>query len=74
MKRRGKKLAIIAVARMILTAIYHMLSTGETWNPTGLYKIDMPKPLKNKQKEKAVRQAMKLLIAEGLIKESQLAS
>ena len=74
MKRRGKKRAIIAVARMLLTAIYHMLSTGEAWNPTDLYKIDMPKPLKNKQKEKAVKQAMKLLIAEGLIKESQLVS
>ena len=74
MKRRGKKRAIIAVARMILTAVYHMLSTGEAWNPTDLYKIDMPEPLKNKQKEKAVRQAMKLLIAEGLIKESQFAS
>ena len=36
--------------------------------------IDMPEPLKNKQKEKAVKQAMKLLIAEGLINESQLAS
>lgn len=74
MKRRGKKRAIIAVARMILTSVYHMLSTGEAWNPTDLYKIDMPEPLKNKQKEKAVKQAMKLLIAEGLIKESQLAS
>ena len=74
MKRRGKKRAIIAVARMILTAIYHMLSTGEAWNPTDLYQIDMPEPLKNKQKEKAVKQAMKLLIAEGLIKESQLVS
>ena len=74
MKRRGKKRAIIAVARMILTAVYHMLSTGEAWNPTDLYKIDMPEPLKYKQKEKAVKQAMKLLIAEGLIKESPLAS
>ena len=74
MKRRGKKSAIIAIARMILTAAYHMLSTGEVWNPTNPYKIDMPEPLKNKQKEKAVKQAMKLLIAEGLIEESKLAS
>lgn len=74
MKRRGKKRAIIAVARMLLTAIYHMLSTGEAWNPTDLYKIDMPEPLKNKQKEKAVKQAMKLLIAEGIIKEPLPAS
>ena len=73
-KRRGKKRAIIAIARMILTAIYHMLSTGELWNPTDLYKIDMPEPLKSIQKEKAVKQAMKLLIAEGLLEESKLVS
>jgi transposase len=41
-KRRGKKRAIVAIARMILTAIYQMLSTGEEWNPCDLYKIDMP--------------------------------
>lgn len=73
-KRRGKKRAIIAIARMILTAIYHMLSTGEVWNPTDLYKIDMPEPLKEKQKEKAVKQAKKLLIAEGIVTAEQLAS
>lgn len=74
MKRRGKKRAIIAIARMILTAAYQMLSTGEVWNPTDLYKIDMPEPLKEKQKEKAIKQAKKLLIAEGFIIESHLAS
>nr|WP_328285383.1 IS110 family transposase [Enterocloster clostridioformis] len=31
-KRRGKKRAKIAIARMLLTAVYQMLSTGETWN------------------------------------------
>ena len=35
-KRRGKKRAYIAIARKILVAVYHMLSTGETWNPTDL--------------------------------------
>lgn len=74
MKRRGKKRAIIAIARMILTAIYQMLSTGEVWNPTDLYKVDIPEPLKEKQKEKAIKQAKKLLISEGIISESQLAS
>lgn len=68
-KRRGKKRAIIAIARMILTAIYHMLSTGEIWNPTDLYKIDMPDNLVQKQKEKAIKQATKLLIAEGFLPE-----
>ena len=74
MKRRGKKRAIIAIARMILTAADQMLSTGEVWNPTDLDKIDMPEPLKEKQKAKAIKQAEKLLIAEGIIKEAQLAS
>ena len=74
MKRRGKKRAIIAIARMILTAIYQMLSTGEAWNPSDLYKIDMPEPLREKQKEKAIKQAKKLLIREGIISESQLVS
>ena len=74
MKRRGKKRAIIAIARMILTAAYQMLSTGEVWNPIDLYKIDMPAPLKEKQKEKAIKQAKKLLIAEGIFTAEQLAS
>ena len=74
MKRRGKKRAIIAIARMILTAAYQMLSTGEAWNPTDLYKIDMPEPLKEKQREKAIKQAKKFFIAEGIINESLLAS
>lgn len=66
MKRRGKKRAIVAVARMILTAIYQMLSTGEAWKPSDLYKIDMPEALLEKQKTKAIKQAMKLLQREGL--------
>ncbi len=74
MKRRGKKRAIIAIDRMIFTAIYQILSTGEVWNPTDLYKFDMPEPLKEKQKEKAIKQTKKLLICEGIISESQLAS
>lgn len=74
MKRRGKKRATIAIARMILTAIYQMLSTGEAWNPSDLYKIDMPEPLKEKQKEKAIKQALKLLKSEGIIPDSQEAS
>ena len=65
-KRRGKKRSIIAIARMILTAIYQMLSTGEQWNPSDLYKIDMPVALVEKQKAKAIKQAKKLLQREGL--------
>lgn len=65
-KRRGKKRAIIAIARMILTAIYSMLSTGEVWNPVDLYRIDMPEHLKEKQLAKAVKQAVRFLEAQGL--------
>lgn len=73
-KRRGKKRSIIAIARMILTSVYHMLSTGEIWNPCDLYKDDMPKILSDKQKENAIKQAIKLLTSEGLMPESSKAS
>src|SRR5665647_344772 len=66
-KRRGKKRAIIAIARMILTAIYHMFVTGEVFNPSDLYKIDMPQEMQEKQKEKAVKQAIKLLTSLGIM-------
>lgn len=65
-RRRGKKRAIIAIARMILTAIFAMFSTGEIFNPCDLYKVDMPETLKNKQKEKALKQAIRLIESQGL--------
>lgn len=73
-KRRGKKRAIIAIARMILTAIYHMFVTGEVWNPSDLYKIDLPQEMLEKQKEKAIKQALKFLISNGVIKEAALSA
>lgn len=71
-KRRGKKRTIIAIARMILTAIYNMFVNGEFWNPSDLYKIDMPQEMLEKQKEKAIKQAVKLLISNGVIKETDI--
>jgi len=71
-KRRGKKRAIIAIARMILTAIYNMFVTGEAWNPSDLYKIDMPQEILERQKEKAIKQAVRLLISNGLIKATDI--
>ena len=65
-KQRGKKRAIIAIARMILNAIYLMLSTGEVWNPVNLHKIDMPEHLKEEQLAKAVKQAIRFLEKRGL--------
>ena len=72
-KRRGKKRAIIAIARMMLTAAYHMLQTSEVFNPCDLYQVDMPLELLNKQKEKALRQAAKLLVAYGVISPEHIA-
>ena len=64
-KRRGKKRAIIAIARMILTAVYSMLCTGEIWNPVDLFKIDMPEAMKEKQLVNAVKQATRFLEKQG---------
>lgn len=41
-KRRGHKKAIIAIARMILVSIYHILSTGETFNPYDFDELTNP--------------------------------
>lgn len=71
-KRRGKKRAIIAISRMLLTAVYHMILNGEVWNPVDLYKVDMPEYLVQQQLEKAVKQATKLLMREGILPESFL--
>ena len=65
-KRRGKKRAIIAIARMILTAIYSMFCTGEVWNPVDFFKIDMPDHLKEQQLAKAIKQATCFLKKHGL--------
>ena len=67
MKRRGKKRATIAIARMILTAIYAMLSTGEVFNPSDLKKFDMPEDLKRKQTLSSTKEVIKLLVSLGLV-------
>ncbi|MBB6696008.1 IS110 family transposase, partial [Cohnella xylanilytica] len=66
-KRRGKKRAIIAIARMILTAIFHMLSTGEPWNPVDMKQIDMPPELRVKEVQLSLRRAVKLLETHGIV-------
>lgn len=43
-KRRGHKKAIIAIARMILVRIYHMILTGEKFNPSDYESFKNPKP------------------------------
>ena len=41
-KRRGHKKTIIAIARMLLTALYHMLKNGENYNAELYRKSDLP--------------------------------
>jgi len=71
-KRRGKKRAIIAIARMILTAIFNILVSNEAWNPSDLFKVDMPIEIRERHKQKAINAAIKLLVSQGLIQSSEL--
>ena len=73
-KRRGKKRAIIAIARMILTSMFHMLSTGELWCPSDLDKIDMPLGMRENDLEKSLRKAVKLLVSYGVIRADAILS
>jgi|GEM_PF-3557638 len=51
---------------MILTAIFSMLSTSETFNPSDLFKVDTPTELREKQAQKAVKQTIRFLEARGI--------
>ena len=65
-KRRGKKRAYIAIARKILVAIYHMISTGELFNPTDLSKVETSDKDKIKFTKNNFMQSTKQLISLGL--------
>ena len=72
MKRRGKKRAIIAIARMILTSIYAMISTGEVFSPSDLQRFDMPEELQKKRTIAEAKDAVKLLVSLGLVPEGSI--
>jgi hypothetical protein len=72
MKRRGKKRAIIAIARMILTSIYAMVSTGEVFNPSDLQRFDMPEELQKKRTIAEAKDAVKLLVSLGVVPEGSI--
>ena len=59
-KRRGHKKAIIAIARMLLTAIFHILKKNEPYNPE-LYRQSDIAPVDR------VDQAVKLLEKQGFV-------
>lgn len=65
-KRRGKKRSYIAIARKILVAIYHMLSTGEVWNPTDLASIETSDKDRIRYTKNNFNQSLKQLLSLGL--------
>lgn len=65
-KCHGKKRAYIAIARKILVAIYHMLSTDEFFNPSDASKIETSDKNKNKFTKNNFMQSTKQLIFLGL--------
>ena len=71
-KRRGKKRAIIAIARKILVAVYHMLSTGEVFNPSDLSKVETTDKDKIKYTKSNFLQSTKQLLSLGITEEEIL--
>jgi len=65
-KCRGKKHLIIAIVRMILTTIFRIMTIGEVWNPTDLFKGNMPQLLKKSIIQGCVKQVTKFLKKQGL--------
>lgn len=72
-KRRGKKRAIIAIARKILIAAYHMLSTGEVFNPSDLVKVETGTKDRIKYTRSNFLQSAKQLLSLGLTTEEIIA-
>lgn len=68
-KRRSKKRATIAIARKILVAIYHMLLTGEVWNPTDLASNETSDKDRLKYTKNNFNQSVKQLFSLGLTSE-----
>lgn len=65
-KRRGKKRAYIAIARKMLIAIYHMLLTGEVWNPRDLSDTETPVEQREKYLKNNLKSDIKQLLSIGL--------
>ena len=71
-KRRGKKRAYIAIARKILVAIYHILSTGEAWNPRDLSSNETSDKDRIKYTKNNFKQSLKQLLSFGLTSDELL--
>lgn len=57
-KRRGHKRAIIAIARMMLTCLYHILLKKESFNPTDADYSNIPKKLYQKHRQQYIKKRL----------------
>lgn len=73
-KRRGKKRSIIAIARKILTAIYHILKTGEVFNPKDMADVETSQNERIEYIKNNLKKAFNQLSKTGLTKEEIIAS
>ena len=64
-----KKRSAIAIARKILVSIYHMLSTGEVWNPKDLASIETSNNDRIKYTKNNFNSSLKQLLSLGLTSE-----
>lgn len=64
-KRRGHKKAIIAIARMMLTSIYHMILTGEAFNPKDIDSFKRPQKTKDEINQMTEESCIEFLKKQG---------
>lgn len=64
-KRRGHKRAVIAIARMMLTCLYHMFSKQEAFNPADTDYSAIPEEMYEKFQEQYDKNAIKQLLKRG---------
>lgn len=65
-RRRGHNRAIIAIARMMLTCIYHMIDTGEVFNPSDYEELHHCESLPDRQSVPlSDEDAIAFLVAQG---------
>ena len=65
-KRRGKKRAIVAIVRKILITVYHLLKTGEVFNPTDMADVETTQKQRIKYITNNLRNAFNQLSRTGL--------
>lgn len=71
-KRRGKKRAIVTIARKILIAAYHLLKTGEVFNPTDMADVETTQKQRIKYITNNLRNVFNQLSRTGLSEEEIL--